>query len=122
MKILIVDDSELLRDRLVELLTNIPNTEAFIEAENIIEAKKLIKELDPEFVITDIRMPGGSGIDFVRYLREHNNLATIVVLTNYPYSQYKDAAIEAGANYFLGKTNEFEKLRVIVEREMLLKG
>ncbi len=121
MKILIVDDSELLRDRLIELLTNIPNTEAFIEAENVIEAKKLIQELNPEFIITDIRMPGGSGIDFVRYLRESGSNAVIVVLTNYPYSQYKEAALEAGANYFLGKISEFEKLREIIEKELISK-
>lgn len=114
MKILIVDDSELLRDRLIELLTNISETEMFIEAENSIEAKKLVKELNPDIIITDIRMPGGSGIEFVRHLKQSSNSASIIVLTNYPYSQYKEAALEAGADYFFDKTNEFEKVHKVV--------
>ena len=112
MKILIVDDSELLRDRLIELLTNISETEMFIEAENSIEAKKLVKELNPDIIITDIRMPGGSGIEFVRHLKQSNNSASIIVLTN--YAQYKEAALEAGADYFFDKTNEFEKVHEVV--------
>ncbi len=110
MKILIVDDSELLRERLIEHLAKLPNAQAFIEAENILEANKLIGELNPNVVITDIRMPGGSGIELVKKIRANDKSTLIIVLTNYPYVQYKEAALEAGANYFFDKTNEFEKV------------
>ncbi len=110
MKILIVDDSELLRERLIEHLAKLPDAQAFIEAENILEANKLIGELNPDVIITDIRMPGGSGIDLVKKIRATDKSTLIIVLTNYPYVQYRDAALEAGANYFFDKTNEFEKV------------
>ena len=111
MKILIIDDSHLLRERLIELLSPIDEIETFIEAENSIIAKNILTELIPDIIITDIRMPGGSGIEFVRELRKHNLTTLVIVLTNYPYEQYETAAIDAGANYFFDKSNQFEKVK-----------
>lgn len=115
MKVLIADDSDLMRKRIKEKVLLAANTEIAAEAVNSLEAKNLISELMPDVAILDIRMPGGSGIDVVKHIRLENKNIFIIILTNYPYDQYKTAALEAGANVFLDKSHEFNKITDIIE-------
>ena len=63
MKIVIADDSSLLRDRMKSLLNSIKNVSVVGESENGVEALQLIREKDPDLVFLDIRMPGMNGIE-----------------------------------------------------------
>lgn len=110
MKVIIADDSELMRVRLKELLERIDHVEVVGEARNSIEARKLIDKIKPDVIVLDIRMPGGSGLDVLRDLKETEHNSKIIMLTNYPYPQYRDKCLEEGADYFLSKSDEFHKL------------
>ena len=70
MKILIADDSFLIRERLKELLSDILKIEDFIEAENSVETIKLISETIPDIVILDIRMPKGGGLEVLNKINK----------------------------------------------------
>ncbi len=109
--VFIADDSIVLRERLVEMLRDIPGIEILGCAENGHHAIDSIRALKPDAVVLDIQMPQGTGLDVLREIRcEHGN-ATVVVFTNFPYPQYRKRALEHGADHFFDKTTEFEKLR-----------
>lgn len=110
MTILIVDDSEVFRSRLVEMLSIKRNSKNVFEANNIREAKKIMVDTLPDILITDIRMPGGTGLDLIKEIRKENPVTLIMVITNYPESQYKVEAFKIGANYFFDKSSEMDNL------------
>jgi DNA-binding NarL/FixJ family response regulator len=66
-------------------------------------------------------MPGGSGLDVLRAIRMDYPDLYVLICTNYPYPQYREECLTAGANFFLDKSAEFEKipaiLRELIEKE-----
>lgn len=116
MKLLIVDDSEILQERLVALLSDIENLDIVGTAENALEGKQLIDELNPNILLTDIRMPGGGGIELIENLRsDYPNLLKIVY-TNYTYPQYERKCREIGAEYFFHKGSDALELHSTIEK------
>jgi len=84
------------------------------EAKNGVEALQLIIEKEPDLAIIDIRMPDMNGIELLKILREMKTKVKICMLTNYHYPQYRKRCLAAGADYFLSKTEDFEKIDIIV--------
>lgn len=120
MDVFISDDSPVVRVRLANMIEDIQGINLIGEANNVQDSIRRIEELKPDAVILDIRMPGGSGLDVLKKIKENQNDHTpiIIVLTNYPYPQYRKKCLEAGADYFFDKSNEFHKV-VEVFREMV---
>jgi DNA-binding NarL/FixJ family response regulator len=114
MKIVIADDSSLLRERIKNLLNSINTVSVVGEALNGVEALQLIREKEPDLAILDIRMPEMNGIEVLKKIRELKMKVKVCILTNYPYPQYKKKCIEAGADYFLSKAEDFEDIKIII--------
>ncbi|MCF8262785.1 MAG: response regulator transcription factor [Melioribacteraceae bacterium] len=110
LKVIIADDSDLLRERVRNALKSIPNISVVAEAHNTLVAKKVVAEHQPDLLILDIRMPGGSGLEAIEKLKAISPRTKIIVLTNYNYPQYKEKSFEAGADYFCSKSEEFERI------------
>jgi DNA-binding NarL/FixJ family response regulator len=110
MKVFIADDSAVLRERLIEMLSEIPEVEIMGHAQDVPEAIACIKDLNPDVVILDIRMPGGSGIDVLQDIKKEKQSPMVIVLTNYPYPQYRKKCLGLGADYFFDKSTEFDKV------------
>ena len=110
MKVFIVDDSDILRERLRSILTEIKRVEVMGEAEDALQAREFLEKHTPDAVILDIRMPKGSGIDILEMIKRTKPSIKVIVLTNYPFPQYRKKCIELGAEYFLDKSTEFDKL------------
>jgi len=115
MKVLIVDDSTIVRERLKATLSEITEPENISQAGDFLEAISSFQKLNPEVVILDIRMPGGSGIDVLQEIKKATNPPLVIVLTNYPYSQYRRKCIEAGADFFFDKSTEFDKVTEVLK-------
>lgn len=122
MKIIVVDDSGILRQRIIEMILTIPETEILAEASSSKEAIKLLKELKPDAMILDIRMPLGSGIEVLKEMSQLDYSLLTIVLTNYPLEQYKEMCLGLGADYFFDKVNEFEKVKEVISNHMELKA
>jgi len=116
MKILIADDSEIMRERLKVMLSDITELENISLAEDVPEAISSFQKLNPEVVILDIRMPGGTGIDVLREIKKGNQPPLVVVLTNYPYPQYRRKCMDAGADFFFDKSTEFDKVTEVLKQ------
>ncbi|MGA1977924.1 MAG: response regulator transcription factor [Bacteroidales bacterium] len=119
MKIVIADDSSQLRDRIKGLLSSMKNVFVVGEAENGVDALRLIREKEPDLAIIDIRMPEMNGIDVLKKIRELKIKIKVCILTNYAYPIYRRMCFEAGTDYFLRKTEDFEEMEIIVS-DMLL--
>jgi DNA-binding NarL/FixJ family response regulator len=116
MRILVVDDSPIVRERLVALLAEVGGVEVVGQAQDVPEAIAAIRALRPDVVTLDIRMPGGNGIDVLREIKKERPAPVVIMLTNYPYPQYRKKCLDAGADYFLDKSTEFEQVAQILKR------
>jgi DNA-binding NarL/FixJ family response regulator len=110
MKVFIADDSRDIRNRIITMLSDLKSIDMIGQAENVEDAISSIREINPDVVILDIRMPGGSGIDVLENIDKKNSLPVIIMLTNYPYPQYRKKCMDAGADFFFDKSGEFEKV------------
>ncbi len=109
-RVLIVDDSALIRERLKTMLSEIAGVEIVGEAEDKMEAIAANDRLQPDVVTLDIRLPKGNGIEVLQNIKGNNPSVTIIMLTNYPYPQYRQKCLKAGADFFFDKSTEFEKV------------
>lgn len=114
-KIIIIDDSEIIRKRLFYSLSDIHDIKIIGEASNISEGYELFHSLDPDIVILDIRMPGGSGVSLLEKIKQESPKTIVAMLTNYPYGAYRKRCCELGADYFFDKSTEFNKLKPVIE-------
>ena len=108
LQVVIVDDSVVIRQRLVSLLEETHGVDVAGVATDGFEGLETVQKLHPDVVILDIRMPGMGGIEFLEALQGDNELSpTVIVLTNFPYPAYRKRCQELGAEYFFDKSTEF---------------
>jgi len=110
MRILIADDSAVVRARLISLLADLRGIEVVGQAEDAIEARNLAEKLRPDVAILDLRMPKGSGADVLSDLKKLNPTPKVIMLTNYPHPENRKKCMDRGADYFFDKSNEFQKV------------
>lgn len=114
MKVLIADDSRLMRERIRETISIFSSVEIVSETENGIQTLEELNKHSPDLAILDIRMPDKNGLEILKEFRTKNKTTKIIILTNYAYDQYKDRAFENGADYFYSKSEDFEKIAAVV--------
>ena len=115
MRVLIVDDSKIVCEGLQQMLINIPGVEIVGQANDGQDAITAISEYEPDVVILDIRLPDLSGIDVLADIRAKNLSTRVIMLTNYPYLQYRKKCEELGADYFFDKVTEIEEISKVIE-------
>lgn len=115
-RVFIADDSPTVRERLAALLSDVPEVDVVGQAQDAAEAIVAIERLQPDVVILDIRMPAGSGIGVLRSLHKKADRPKFIMLTNYPFLQYRRTCLEAGASYFFDKSSEFDKIPQALEQ------
>jgi len=115
-KVFITDDSLIVREHLVTLLDELAGVEIVGQAGNVAEAISGIRKLQPDVVILDIRLPDGSGIDVLQTIKQDQPAPMVIILTNYPYSGYRQRCLNAGADFFLDKSTEFDQIPKLFEQ------
>ena len=116
MKVLVVDFSEIVLERLKDMLSEVTEGEAISRARDTPEAREMLRKLNPEVVILDIEMPGTSGIDLLREIKKGKQPPLAIVLTNQSYPQYRKVCIKAGADFFFDKSAEFDKVARVLKQ------
>lgn len=110
MKVFLVEDSPLLRERLARQLAAIPGIEVAGHADTTQAALEGIRATAPDIVVCDIQLEEGSGFDVLRELQKTAPQIAVYVLTNFASDSYRRAAERHGARGFFDKSTEFERL------------
>ena len=110
LKIFIADDSVVVRGKLKEALEEQGSIKVVGESGNAEQAIAEIRRLDPQVVIIDIRMPGGGGLPVLKDLKARNLGRIAIILTSFPFPQYREAYLAAGADYFFDKTKDIPQM------------
>jgi len=114
MKVLIADDSEVFVQRLLRALGEISGIEIVARARTGAEALQALREMRPEVVILDIRMPEGSGIDVLKGMQREKLTPITIVLTNFTSSQYRKKCLQLGARFFFDKSADFTQVSEVL--------
>jgi len=114
MRVFIADDSRVIVERLADLLKEVSGVQLVGNAGDVPGAIRSITKTNPDVVILDLQMPGGSGLEVLRAIRQNHSGTWVLICTNYPYPQYRKECLAAGANYFLDKSAEFKKIPEIL--------
>ncbi len=102
-KALIVEDSAIFRKLLKETLhSRFPSMEIF-EASEGEEALQIINANPPDLIFMDIRLPGESGLELTLKVKARYPDVVVIIMTSYDTPEYREAAVQARANYFLSK-------------------
>jgi DNA-binding NarL/FixJ family response regulator len=115
--VLIVDDSQQIRERLAVLLAESGRIRVVGQAGSGREALEAFCRLTPDTVILDIRLPDRNGIELLREIKARRPDTTVIMMTNYDYDHYRRRCRQLGADHFLNKTLEFENIVAMLTAE-----
>lgn len=115
MKTVIVDDHPVVRKGLRLLMECEPCVEVVGEASNGRLALEAVHALHPDLLLLDINMPEMNGLEVLRHLRKEASPIHIILLSNHSDTSYVDAALEMGANGYVGKDSGFDVLMLAIE-------
>jgi DNA-binding NarL/FixJ family response regulator len=118
MKVFVVEDSAAVRERLIEMIREIEDVEVVGEADTFDAAVSGILNTRPDVAVLDIKLADdrGSGIDVLNQVRKGLPAMKAIVLSNYATPQHMKASADAGAEYFLDKSADFERITEILEQ------
>jgi DNA-binding NarL/FixJ family response regulator len=109
-RILVVDDHQIVRQGIRSLLSNYPEFDIVGEAANGAMALSQVQQLTPDVTLLDIRLPGESGLEVLRRIREIQPEARVLMLTSFDDDEYVIGALRAGAQGFVLKSVSDEML------------
>jgi two-component system, cell cycle response regulator DivK len=112
--VLIIDDSEIIRERLSEMIFEIDGVHEVFMAESAMKGLELAQSVKPGLVVLDIKMPDVSGIDVLSDIKQIEPPPVVTILTNFPYKTYQRRCMELSADYFFDKSSEFSRVKDIV--------
>jgi len=113
--ILVVDDFEPVRRWIFHSLDRLGIISHFLEVDTANRALAALSEETYDIIYLDIRLPDMSGIDLLRKIRESNKTSIIIMLTNYSYDQYRMHCRRIGAQAFLDKAVDLDKVGTTLE-------
>ena len=113
-KVFIAEDSPAIRDRLVEMLDELEGVSVVGDAETPGDAIAGILRTNPNYVVLDYQLNGGTAVDVLRGVHASVPETVFLVLTNHANPQYRRICLDAGASYFFDKSLEFGKVRDVV--------
>jgi DNA-binding NarL/FixJ family response regulator len=108
--VLLVDDSRIVRERLLALIADLPGIEVVGRAARVGEAIRKIRDLRPQIVVLDISLPDGNGLQVLEAVRKwRRSIPRIIMLTNFAHQAYRQKCLQLGAEYFFDKSAQFDQ-------------
>jgi two-component system response regulator DevR len=116
--VLVVDDSAIVRQRLCALLAEDDSICVAAEAGGVAEAWERFEQCRPDAVVLDIHLPDGSGIDVLRRVKQAKPSCQVIMLTNLCEAPFRCESERCGADHFLHKATEFERVAELLHRRV----
>jgi CheY-like chemotaxis protein len=108
-KVLIVDDSAIIRDRLAAMVGELAGVE-LMEACGADEAVAIARDSRPDLVLLDLHMPGKSGLAVIEDLKAMSPAPVVVVLTCQPTESHRRTSLAKGADFFFDKAFDLSRV------------
>ena len=115
MKVLLVEDSRILRERLRTLLAGMAQVVVVGETDNESDAIRYLEIHGPDTVVLDLLLHSGSGLSVLETVKAQHPEITVVVFTNYSQPEYRAKCMALGADYFFDKTTDFEAFSLCLQ-------
>lgn len=109
-KILVADDHDLVRMGIVRMLSDVAGFEVVGEANSGEEACRLVKEVSPDVVLMDVKMPGMGGLEATRKIASTYNQTKVIVVTACTDEAFPELLMKAGASGYVTKGAEFQEM------------
>lgn len=122
-KVLIVDDSALVRQILTEICNSDPGIEVVGVAQDPYDAREKIKKLNPDVLTLDVEMPRMDGYELATTMRNDTRLKTvpIIMITSRTGDKHRQRALDIGVNQYMGKPYQeqelIENIRALIDIE-----
>jgi DNA-binding NarL/FixJ family response regulator len=113
-RVIVVDDSPVVRARLVAMLAEAPGVSVVGEAGDGPEALRLVRMHAPDVVVLDLNLPGMNGLEVLAVLKARPSPPVVIMFTNHPHERYRHACMRSGADFFFDKSRDFDLVVVTV--------
>lgn len=116
LRVLLVEDSPLIRERLAESLVEPGRIEIVGDADSEATAIALVQSPQWDALVLDLQLKSGTGLGVLRALKPIRRANTsVIVLTNYAFPQYRAKSLSMGADYFFDKAREYHRVREVLD-------
>jgi two-component system, OmpR family, response regulator len=117
LSVLLVEDSRLVAERLREAILTLPEAQLVAVVESESQAVATLKQRQVDVVVLDLHLRDGTGFGVLRAIsRNEVGKTLVIVLTNHDLGEYRRAAAALGAQYFLDKMRDIERLPALLAR------
>jgi len=114
MKILIIDNSLFLREKLVKAFFEMDNTLLMKEASTFEEGDAAFSSFDPDLVILEIDLLSHGGMPLLRKMKRNSPATVVIIFTDYSTGEFKSKYLQAGADYFFDNCKEYREMLEVV--------
>jgi two-component system, OmpR family, response regulator len=116
LRVVIVEDSAIIRARLAEALAEIPHVEIVGHAETEADAVALLRRGEWDAAVLDLQLKQGTGLGVLKTVGQdaRPERTKIIVFTNYAFPQYRERSMLLGADFFFDKAREFHRISEVL--------
>jgi DNA-binding NarL/FixJ family response regulator len=114
-KVVLVEDHPMFRERLAQLINKDLQMTVCGEADNILDAMRIIEEMKPDIAIVDITLSGSSGLELIKDLKARNNEVPVLVLSMHDELLYAERALRAGAKGYITKNQASSQVKLAIQ-------
>jgi DNA-binding NarL/FixJ family response regulator len=114
-KVVLVEDHPMFRERLAQLINKDLQMMVCGEADNILDAMRIIEAMKPDIAIVDITLSGSSGLELIKDLKARNNEVPVLVLSMHDELLYAERALRAGAKGYITKNQASSQVKLAVQ-------
>jgi DNA-binding NarL/FixJ family response regulator len=116
LRVLLVEDSKVLTERVAETLRQTPDVELIGAVDTEDAARDAVARNNIDLMILDLHLKQGNGFGVLRGMVGLTDKPEVVVLTNYDLPEYQAAAMALGASHFMDKVRDFDKLAEVLQQ------
>jgi DNA-binding NarL/FixJ family response regulator len=113
-KVLVADNSALVRERLVALVSEVETIDLVGQAGDAGETLGCVDRFSPDVVILDSRTIDRNGLQVLKEIKAGKAAPVVIVLSTDPYPQYREMCRQLGADFFLDKDTEFDRVNKVL--------